>query len=519
MKFLILTSILAISCIKVPNSKTDAYFKLKKYFKNDQIYQEVMTPEGQIVPVYSPLIVPFVVKKLGAIDLLALEDLLAESLEIKLTERGFAKAAERFLPEGMNDETNYDAVWVRDSGWIFFHFVEFGQKEKARQLILALWDYYATEDQRERFMEIFKNPKLALEGTMNVPHIRFNGNSADLADVTVEGKAEHWNHRQNDAHGIFLVALAQALDLKIISKEDLSKPRLEVLNFFPRFFDIINYENYPDAGAWEEISKINTSSVAMVVRAMEDWLALLKSVEFKNWGINWNESQVKQLIKRGYTRIDKNLQAGGESTSHAPDSLEFRKADAALFNLFLPVPLKQLTLAQKKLALTIMEKLIRPQGVLRYEYDSYQAGNYWIEAPGSDTKNGGPTATGDASGLEDFKLRFSKFVSGSEAQWFFDSKLAMINHQMGFETSSTHESHIYRQQAFVHLKRALGQVTGHKADQIILAADGNEVKALQIPESINTIIIDGKRYYLASPITPLNWAKASLAMALRRLQN
>ena len=63
-----------------------------------------------------------------------------------------------------------------------------------------------------------------------------------------------------------------------------------------------------------------------------------------------------------------------------------------------------------------------------------------------------------------------------------------------------------------HIKRALTQITAEN----FITADGKEVVAELLSESINTIIFEDKRYYLPSPITPLNWAKASLAMALKK---
>lgn len=66
-----------------------------------------------------------------------------------------------------------------------------------------------------------------------------------------------------------------------------------------------------------------------------------------------------------------------------------------------------------------------------------------------------------------------------------------------------------------HLKRALAQMTA--GDYI--TADGQPVNAELLPESINVIIFDEQRYYLPSPITPLNWAKASLATALKKISN
>ena len=64
--------------------------------------------------------------------------------------------------------------------------------------------------------------------------------------------------------------------------------------------------------------------------------------------------------------------------------------------------------------------------------------------------------------------------------------------------------------AAIHIKRSLGQITGKG-----ITADGKPVDAWMAPESINTVVIDGREQYLPSPIAQLNWAKAALAMALR----
>lgn len=64
--------------------------------------------------------------------------------------------------------------------------------------------------------------------------------------------------------------------------------------------------------------------------------------------------------------------------------------------------------------------------------------------------------------------------------------------------------------AAIHIKRSLGQITGKT-----LTADGKPVDAWLTPESINTVVLDGSEHYLPSPISPLNWAKAALSMALR----
>lgn len=509
MKYFLL--LLLMACAS-HSPKEQAYLDLKDYFAEGPIHRFELAPEGQYIAVFNPRLTPFITKKLKHDDLIQLKKMLTPSMQINLTPRGFAKAAERNIEPGKKDDTNYDAIWVRDSGWIYLALIESGQAEKASKLINALWDYYASEAQLKRIEKIIANPKLSREGTMHVPHIRFNGNSPSFEDVFLNGEPQVWNHRQNDAHGIFLYALADAIERSLVSLNGKSPLHKKVIRLFPSYFDKIQYHQYPGAGAWEEVSKINTSSIAMVVRALETWIKLPRHKRGP-----WEERLTKRLIRLGYQTIKRQLKLGGEATDQMVNSVEFRREDAALFNLFLPHPLPGLSAGEKQLALLQIEKLIRPFGVLRYENDSYQSGNYWVQEPGASQVQA-PSETGDSSSVDDFLNRFKKFKPGSEAQWFFDSKLAMIYLQLAKESKDAQAKGIYRHYGVIHFKRALGQVTGTQRGGIILAADGKRVRALQFPESINTILFGNERFYLPSPITPLNWAKASALMMMERYQ-
>ena len=72
--------------------------------------------------------------------------------------------------------------------------------------------------------------------------------------------------------------------------------------------------------------------------------------------------------------------------------------------------------------------------------------------------------------------------------------------------------------ATIHLKRALGQLTGNSNGAELITADGSVVRPFLTPESINTVVFDDKKFLLPSPIVPLNWAKAALSMALNRYE-
>ena len=153
--------------------------------------------------------------------------------------------------------------------------------------------------------------------------------------------------------------------------------------------------------------------------------------------------------------------------------------------------------------------------MIRYHNDSYQSGNYWIKPKEKEQ----PELTGDASSDDLFLRRFKSLTPNTEAQWFFDSKISMIYSQMFQSSLDRNLKKQARYKAIYHFKRALGQITGSQKEGALLAADGKPVRNLQVPESINTVIMSGKKYYLPSPITPLNWAKASLLMAGMDLEN
>ncbi len=118
-------------------------------------------------------------------------------------------------------------------------------------------------------------------------------------------------------------------------------------------------------------------------------------------------------------------------------------------------------------------------------------------------------------------MRLAALHPHTEAQWFFDSQLAMSRMELyKLAIRRNDKGQVERDLIFpqLHLKRALGQITGQISGRSLVTADGLPVNDWLVPESINTVLIDETIFYLPSPITPLNWAKASLEMALFRLE-
>jgi hypothetical protein len=266
---------------------------------------------------------------------------------------------------------------------------------------------------------------------------------------------------------------------------------------FPAYFAAIHFEAFPDAGSWEEIERVNTSSIGLVVSGLERLAAARKSFPEVKF------SQLNSLIAKGYATILKHLEAGGESPGYPADDPHYRKSDAALLNLIYPAELSQLRSAHYAAIVRAVTKLVGEVGVKRYLGDSYQSGNFWFHSGKTD----------DTSSEGSFSERGAKFVPESEAQWFFDSWFSVALARLAKRYPKNPN---YAADSVRYLNRALGQVTGGTAESPVLGADGKPVPPLALPESYNTIVDPATRarVFAPSPITPLNWAKATLRLAL-----
>lgn len=520
---------LAVACsfsanLTAGENSPEAYKQVVNYVEEHAVpHKMVLSSEGEFVAVFNSQVEDWIKSPLSQERLHLIRNRLDEHLHIELNERGFAPAATRLL-EGEEDETNYDAIWVRDNVWVYYALLNNPNRQAdAKTLLLALWDYYATDTQRARFEGIIKDPSMSVHA-MQMPHIRFDGASPDLRDVYENGKPQYWNHRQIDAHGLFYIALGEALLNGTLSADEMTEKRAEVLALYPLFLDRIEFYIYEDAGAWEEIPRRNTSSIGLATRSLQVWKKIIHGKDSKARAIlrktlaksskdirkSWSSSAIDHLIDQGMSTVRRQLALGGESPDYSPEDIHFRRADAALVALIAPSPLEGLNESEKRLIMRYVETLKRPYGVLRYVNDSYQGGNYWIRPPSKE----GPTATGDSSGRAAFLYRLSKLPANTEAQWFFDSLIALAWLHLAETTKEPRLKEQDVHQARIHIKRALGQLTGPNQ----IAADGKPVREWMAPESINTVVIDGQTHFLASPITPLNWAKAGLDMALTNYQ-
>lgn len=426
--------------------------------------------------------------------------------------------ATNFSDNKTAEDTHYDAIWVRDSLWGYLALNTEEMNGDSKKILLTLWDYFSTKEQSERLKVIIDNPSLIndAKSQMLVPHIRFDSNSSHFSDVNENGQPQNWNHKQNDALGLFLDSVLNAIKQGQIEQKDWSKgDRIASLVNMLKYLDAVEYYNMPDSGAWEEDERVNTSSIGAVTSAFENLLNMLDDKKNDNvqtfksdlsdFAITNNYQQflvrknISELVDKGYKRIYTQLEMGGESPDYNKTHSKYRTADAALLSLIYPSNLSRLKSKDKEKILDIVETLAGTYGIKRYENDNYQSANFWYENIKTDVE------------VDSHNKRKENFIPSSEAQWFFDSWFATASFKLYNETQNKH----YRDTGIRYLNRSLAQITGKN----MIGANGRNVPKNAIPESYNFLYKDGLFFAAPSPIIPLNWAKSSLTIMLQQAKD
>ncbi len=493
-------------------------------------------PEGGFVYYYHPTVGAWLEQPMTSNLVKKIQMQLKATLEIPFTKEGFTQAMPR--PEGDKfGKVSYSAIWVRDCCWHYYG-LKINQPQNAAKLLSSLLNFYSTDQQISRFLAVIKTPKIAnpdLEpmAHMNVPLIRFS--SKTLSHHQIEGKDEEWNHLQFDSHGLFLLALSDALSSGILPPDSLKPKNFEMLDLFPAFFTQTNYAEKADAGPWEEELQYNASSAGLVASGLKRFMEVFRANPTLNKGLQngfrllktrtndadlvhmiesaMSAENIQNLYQSGMKRVEKNLSYGGEAPNLDSKGID-RKADAALLFLCLVeyTPFFD-DLKKIKEIININSSLIGPYGVYRYKYDPYQSLNYWISSDILPPISGAKTALMEV--VSDWQKGYMPHRQPCDAQWFFDSCFADLYYRLSIMEKDKTAKAYYLKHGDIHLKRALAQLTGPNT----IAANGDPLEALQLPESINTVF---DFYYnlrpLPSPICPLSWSKASMQMALARAE-
>lgn len=366
--------------------------------------------------------------------------------------------------------SGYTYTWIRDAIMITNYQCEIGDFAVACKTVSTLRDYF--ENHRSRFVEIIEG-RADKNDPMQRPHIRFIGDTLEEID-------QQWAHAENDALGY---ALWMAFHLANQGLHELTVEDCQVYALFPFYFQAIEYWHDPDSGHWEEARKIESSSIGVVVAALQEMHRFIQnhpSIHFEYDGKVVSANQLDALISQGKAQLDKFLPY---------ESPPERMADAAL--LFLIYPLEVVTEAQAEAILElVLHDLQGEYGIKRYLGDSYWCADYKKFLKEEERT----VDFSDDMGRRDRLLR-----PGSEAQWcIFDPIVSVIYAKKYLRTGDAEA--LKRQTHFFN--RSLAQIT----------AEDFPVGSGKCPESY--YIEDSNRgAYVPNDIVPLGWTQANLGIA------
>jgi phosphorylase kinase alpha/beta subunit len=366
-----------------------------------------------------------------------------------------------------NAYTNYHNAWVRDSVHVALALHEVGRRAEAAGAMKALLRHF--EGQFPRFDAIIRDPFLKNDA-MRRPHIRFDGES--LGPL-----AEKWPHAQNDALGIMVFALARMLGDGTL---EVSPAAARLLRLFVLYMESIHYVSDADNGHWEETAKVEASSIGAVVAGLEG----VQRLEGRMGVDRALAARAAEQARQGRAALESILP--WESREGVATD---RRFDAALLFLVAPLGVVDNHMALR-IAQDVRGNLEEPFGVRRYNGDSYWCADYDLLVAES-------MRSSDYSGGVEARDKLCK--QGGEAQWcLFDSMLSRLYAQLRY----TDGIECMLPLQFHYLNRALGQLTG----------EGSPHGAFKMPESYYC----RRGEWVPNDSTPLNWAKASLMVALSR---
>lgn len=376
--------------------------------------------------------------------------------------------------DSTNLYTGYSNVWIRDNVYIALAHYLNGKTEAAVKTIKVLANYFSKH--KWRFKRIIDG-ELDFNNPMNRPHVRFNGD--DLSEIP-----EKWAHAQNDSLGYFLwlfCKIHNEIDIKITDEER------ELLWLFTLYFQTIHYWEDEDSGHWEEIRKVEASSIGVVVGGLTELKNLLEKERLshsQSSAFVISEDLLSNLIDKGLFSLGTIL----PSECIQPDPNKNRRYDAALLFLIFPINLVSETMADRILY-GIRNNLQGTYGIRRYLGDSFWAADYKDKLKPEER-------TTDFS--DNMASRNQLLKEGEEAQWcIFDPIISII---YGLRYKKYHEQRYLSLQSF-YFNRSLGQLTGKNID----------VPPLKCPE----LYYLEKGQYKPNDMVPLLWAQANLWMAFK----
>ncbi len=275
------------------------------------------------------------------------------------------------------DKTGMTDAWLRDTACIGIMLLKSGEHTIAGHTTRGVINKLS--ESRKAFEDAIKN-KLGSKKIVRQA-VRYSGQeSVPRYD---------WANAQNDALGYALQLIGLAASSHIIK---LNKADITTIDLIVDYLEAISYWKDTDSGHWEEVQKVNASSIGTVVGG-------LRSI--KNFNVN--QSKVKALIYNGSAVLKETLPYESLTPGHE------RKDDASLIFLVEPQHVIKGKLAEK-IILSAEKNLMGERGFRRYNGDSYWGPDYrqhfLINERAADFSN--------PKKMED---RNKYIMSGNEAQW------------------------------------------------------------------------------------------------------
>ncbi|CAK8713456.1 Phosphorylase kinase [Candidatus Electronema halotolerans] len=374
-----------------------------------------------------------------------------------------------------SEYTGYNNVWIRDNIHIAYAHYLNGKTDIAIKNITAFTDYFIKH--QWRFEKIIAG-ELDFNDPMNRPHIRFNGN--DLSEIK-----QKWAHAENDALGYFLWLFCKLYNEHAIA--ELNAAQTELLALFALYFDKIAYWQDEDSGHWEEVRKVEASSIGVVVAAL---IELNKIIGENRYSIHCKDKIITSefvtgLIAKGQEALNAILPA------ECIQPEKYRRYDAALLFLIFPLNVVSEEIADQILN-DVRTHLQGDYGIRRYLGDSYWSADYKEKVKEEER-------TIDVS--DNIAERDSLLQSGQEAQWcIFDPVMSII---YGMNYQKTHDKRFLQLQ-IDYFNRSLSQLT----------PEDSRFGGFKCPELY--YLEHGQ--YIPGDTTPLLWTQANFWMAFNYME-
>lgn len=437
-------------------------------------------------------------------------------------------------------------VWIRDLAKIASRLMSGAAsgipqaaswRQDGLELLMSGVALLSTPAQLKRFENVIKH-----EGDPHLlhadlwPHIFLNIES-NLHGET----AEPWSHKQ-DAWQMLVVYVLDALESGQVKENALTAAERKFLGLAIPFLAKTEFWKHETSGSWEELPAVRSSVIVWdlavidrIATAIAQGRLQFLHEEFASFVPYLQTSLAgstlatccKILAEEGAKQLLALLP--NESPGYSTDDPRFRDADAAaayhlmldapqMVSRYVDVPSDWIATMQQQIVgglLSLQDPVTR--GIRRYRGDSYQGLNYFTHETVARLEAicGGPS--GDASGLEAFKMRAAAITPGYEAAWCHP-----LWQMIGYAAKQSMRDKSVESLAFRNelLLQGLGALTGDNEWTTEKTADGIlrniPIDSLRFTEAWLAVQYRGEVRYIPSPHTPLQWcvAEAMQAMAL-----